>query len=273
MTATDADHVVATRTFYDAIAEDYAALFRDQLAVRPLDRALLAGFAELVGEGGRVADLGCGPGVVTAHLASLGLSVFGLDLSEGMLAIARRENPGLCFEQGSMRHLDLPDGALGGVVSWYSTIHTPQEELPAVYAEFRRVLGDGGGLLFSFPFGDEPLHPIGDSVVEALEGPGQLAAAVSSGASSGADQRPGRGPGGPLGGRGHRRDQLGTLAVHRLDMLVGDLEVVGVGDGPGAGPHDRQAPLGHHDVPVAGRVEAVDDQVAQPADQRQEHSR
>jgi SAM-dependent methyltransferase len=156
MTATDADHVVATRTFYDAIAEDYAALFRDQLAVRPLDRALLAGFAELVGEGGRVADLGCGPGVVTAHLASLGLSAFGLDLSEGMLAIARRENPGLRFEQGSMRHLDLPDGALGGVVSWYSTIHTPQEELPAVYAEFRRVLAPGGHLLLAFQCGDEP---------------------------------------------------------------------------------------------------------------------
>ncbi|MEZ3180004.1 methyltransferase domain-containing protein [Streptomyces pimonensis] len=156
MTADDADHTAATRTFYDAIAEDYAALFRDQLTGRPLDRALLAGFAELVGEGGRVADLGCGPGAVTAHLASLGLSVFGLDLSEGMLAIARREHPGLRFEQGSMRHLDLPDGALAGVVSWYSTIHTPQEELPAAYAEFRRVLAPGGHLLLAFQCGDEP---------------------------------------------------------------------------------------------------------------------
>ncbi|MFF6811645.1 class I SAM-dependent methyltransferase [Streptomyces sp. NPDC012403] len=160
MTATDADHaadhVVATRTFYDAVAEDYAALFRDSLAAMPLDRALMAGFAELVGEGGRVADLGCGPGRVTAHLASLGLSVFGLDLSESMLAIARRENPGLRFEQGSMRSLDLPDGGLAGVVSWYSTIHTPQDELPAVYAEFRRVLAPGGHLLLAFQCGDEP---------------------------------------------------------------------------------------------------------------------
>ncbi|GGX36447.1 methyltransferase [Streptomyces malachitofuscus] len=156
MTAADADHVVATRTFYDAIAEDYAALFHDALAAMPLDRAQLAGFAELVGAGGRVADLGCGPGRVTAHLASLGLSVFGLDLSEGMLAIARRENPGLRFEQGSMQQLDLPDGALDGVVSYYSTIHTPQHELPAIYAEFRRVLTPGGHLLLAFQCGDEP---------------------------------------------------------------------------------------------------------------------
>lgn len=167
MTAADADHVAATRTFYDAVAEDYAALFRDQLTVRPLDRALLAGFAELVGEDGRVADLGCGPGVVTAHLASLGLSVFGLDLSEGMLAIARREHPGLRFEHGSMRRLDLPGGSLEGVVSWYSTIHTPLDELPAVYAEFRRVLAPGGHLLLAFQCGDEPRrheHPWGHPV-------------------------------------------------------------------------------------------------------------
>ncbi|MFF9204188.1 class I SAM-dependent methyltransferase [Streptomyces sp. NPDC014986] len=150
------EHIVATRTFYDAIAEDYAALFRDVLVTSPLDRTLMAGFAELVGEGGEVADLGCGPGWVTAHLASLGLSVFGLDLSASMLGIARRENPGLRFEQGSMLSLDVPDGALAGVVSWYSSIHTPLDELPALFAEFRRVLAPGGHLLLAFQAGDEP---------------------------------------------------------------------------------------------------------------------
>lgn len=128
---TDTDFVTATRTFYDTVAEDYAEQFRDVLTVSPLDRVLLDGFAELVGDSGRVADLGCGPGRVTGYLASLGLSVFGLDLSESMLAIARRENPGLRFERGSMLELDLPDGALAGALSWYSSIHTPVDELPA----------------------------------------------------------------------------------------------------------------------------------------------
>ncbi|GGW31578.1 class I SAM-dependent methyltransferase [Streptomyces griseoloalbus] len=149
-------HVRATRTFYDTIAEDYADHFRDILDALPLDRALLAGYAELVGPGGRVADVGCGPGRVTAHLASLGLSVLGLDLSEGMLTIARRENPGLRFEQGSMLNLDLPDGSLAGVVSYYSTIHLPEDELPAAFAEFLRVLAPGGHLLVAFQVGDEP---------------------------------------------------------------------------------------------------------------------
>jgi hypothetical protein len=125
----------------------------------------------------------------------------------------------------------------------------------------------GGGLAAGD--GDEAFHPVRGGVVEALEGARQLATAAA--AAGRADQRPGRRPGGPLGGRGHRRDQLGPLPVHRLDVLLGHLEVVGVGHSPGAGPDDRQAPLGHHDVAVAGRVQAVDDQIAQPADERQQH--
>ncbi|MFI8193014.1 class I SAM-dependent methyltransferase [Streptomyces sp. NPDC085946] len=155
---TDTDFVTATRTFYDAIAEDYADRFRDVFPAMPLDLAVLAGFAGLVGEGGEVADLGCGPGWTTAYLASRGLSVFGVDLSEAMLAIARREHPGLRFEQGSMLELALPDGALAGVVSWYSTIHTPLDRLPDLFAEFRRVLAPGGHLLLGFQAGDEPRH-------------------------------------------------------------------------------------------------------------------
>ncbi|MFG3011519.1 class I SAM-dependent methyltransferase [Streptomyces cinerochromogenes] len=147
-----------TRTFYDTIAEDYAAHFRNPLADRPLERALLAAYAEQVGAGGQVADLGCGPGEVTAYLAGLGLSVFGLDLSESMVAVARRDFPALRFEQGSMRELPLADGSLAGVVSWYSSIHTPVDELPDLFAEFHRVLAPGRRLLLAFQVGDAPLR-------------------------------------------------------------------------------------------------------------------
>jgi trans-aconitate methyltransferase len=39
---------------------------------------------------GPVADVGCGPGNVTAHLHTLGLTAFGVDLSPEMVGLARR---------------------------------------------------------------------------------------------------------------------------------------------------------------------------------------
>ncbi|MFG3034239.1 class I SAM-dependent DNA methyltransferase [Streptomyces sp. NPDC048253] len=155
---TSATRVSATRAFYDAIAEDYAERNRDELAAKPLERAVLGAYAELVGAGGRVADLGCGPGRVTGFLGARGLDVCGLDLSESMLAVARRENPAIRFERGSMLELDFADGSLAGVVSFYSSIHTPVENLPALFAEFHRGLAPGGHLLLAFQVGDEPRH-------------------------------------------------------------------------------------------------------------------
>jgi SAM-dependent methyltransferase len=147
-----------TRAAYDSVATLYAELFGDVLDTLPLERALLAAFADLVrGHGnGPVADIGCGPGHVTAHLNSLGLNVFGIDLSPEMIAIARRTHPDLRFDVGSMTALDLADGVLGGVLANYSFIHTPPAELPVVFAEFARVLAPGGHLLLGFFAGDDP---------------------------------------------------------------------------------------------------------------------
>lgn len=61
---TEPAHLTATRASYDTVAVDYAEIVRTLLAENPLDRAMLAAFAELVqaAGGGPVADLGCGPG-------------------------------------------------------------------------------------------------------------------------------------------------------------------------------------------------------------------
>lgn len=150
--------VHATRAAYDTVAESYAELLAGELTAKPLDRAMLAAFAELVPDGGPVADLGCGPGRVTAHVHGLGLDVFGVDLSPAMVDEARRRHPGLRFDVGSMAALDLRDGELAGIVAWYSVIHTPPERLPSLFAELRRVLVPGGRLLLAFQAGDERVH-------------------------------------------------------------------------------------------------------------------
>nr|WP_042195215.1 class I SAM-dependent methyltransferase [Kibdelosporangium sp. MJ126-NF4]CEL21804.1 methyltransferase [Kibdelosporangium sp. MJ126-NF4]CTQ92584.1 methyltransferase [Kibdelosporangium sp. MJ126-NF4] len=158
---TEPSYLAATRASYDTVAEDYTKLVTTLFAQEPLGRAMLAAFSEIVldGGGGLVADLGCGPGHVTAHLSSLGLSAFGVDLSPRMIEIATRSYPDLRFETGSMTGLDLQDGQLAGVVAWWSIFHTPPENLPALFAEFQRILAPGGHILIGFHVGDEHLRP------------------------------------------------------------------------------------------------------------------
>lgn len=155
------DALSATRDAYDAAASTYAQLFSDSLRDSPLDRAILGAFAEVVraGGGGQAADLGCGPGHVTAHLDELGLEAFGVDASPAMIELARQAHPGLRFEVGSMTAPDIADGALDGVLSRWSVIHTPPQELPAIVKEFQRVLAPGGHLLIGFSASDDASHP------------------------------------------------------------------------------------------------------------------
>ncbi|GAA0631270.1 class I SAM-dependent methyltransferase [Sporichthya brevicatena] len=152
------DFLTATRRSYDAVAETVADAWRHDLDVKPWDRAALSVFAELVGPGGRVADVGCGTGRVTAWLAARGLDVVGIDLSPGMLAVARRDHPGLSFSVGDMTDLQLPAGSLDGLLAFYSIIHAPPARLPDAFAGFARALAPRGHLLVVFQAGDEVVH-------------------------------------------------------------------------------------------------------------------
>ncbi|GAA0429643.1 class I SAM-dependent methyltransferase [Leifsonia naganoensis] len=134
------------------MAQDYADLLRDDLRGNTFDRAVLGIFAEQVidGGGGPVADLGCGPGRITGHLAGLGLDVWGIDLSPGMVEVARREHPGIPFSVGSMLDLPFGEAELAGALAWYSIIHIPQDEQDALFREFARVVRPGGRLVLAF---------------------------------------------------------------------------------------------------------------------------
>jgi ubiquinone/menaquinone biosynthesis C-methylase UbiE len=145
-----------TRNSYDTVAESYAEIVRDLLDKAPYERAALALFVDLVraAGGGPVADVGCGPGRVTAVLREHGADAFGIDLSPAMIALARRDHPGVRFEVGSMTDLDLPDASVGGLLAWYSLIHIPDDEIGTVLGHFHRVLRPGGLLMLGFHVGD-----------------------------------------------------------------------------------------------------------------------
>ncbi len=66
----------------------------------------------------------------------------------------------------SFRALPFEDGSFGGILAWYSLIHTPPADVPAVLAEFARVLRPGGGLLLGF-FDGAPREPFAHAIAPA----------------------------------------------------------------------------------------------------------
>ena len=53
-----------------------------------------------------------------------------------------------------MTDLELADGGLAGLLAWFSLIHVPDDGVPAVLAEFSRVLQPGAPLLLGFHSGE-----------------------------------------------------------------------------------------------------------------------
>lgn len=149
---TEPDDLTATRAAYDDAAARYAEFAREHFSANALHYAMIPVFAEQVRTAGDglVADVGCGPGHITAHLRSLGVTAFGVDLSPELIALARDAHPELRFEVGLMGALDVADASLAGIVAFYSIIHSPPERLPETLAEFHRALAPGGHLLLSF---------------------------------------------------------------------------------------------------------------------------
>ena len=147
----------ALQRTYDAVADDYVAHIFDELKDKPFDRQLLDEVVAQAG-GGIVCDLGCGPGHVARYLHERGAKVVGVDLSPAMIERARALTPGVRFEAGDMRALDVPDGAWQSIVAMYSIIHIVPDSLAGAFREMRRVLAPGGSLLASFHIGSEIFH-------------------------------------------------------------------------------------------------------------------
>lgn len=156
----DSASLASIRAAYDAVAPAYAVRFLRELDEKPLDRVLLGWFAEMLRGAGPVADLGTGCGHVARYVHERGVDVFGVDLSDRSVALAREthRDRGLQFRQGDFFALDLADGALAGAVAFYAHVHLPPKELPAAFREMARVLRPGAPALVAFHVGDERIH-------------------------------------------------------------------------------------------------------------------
>jgi ubiquinone/menaquinone biosynthesis C-methylase UbiE len=119
-----------------------------------VDADVGARFGSALGEAarGRLIDVACGPGVVTAALAPNAASVMAFDATEQMLAKARERcsKAGVSnveFKSGDAEHLPFVDGEFDGGVTRAALHHfaNPQRAI----SEMFRVLRPGGVAVFA----------------------------------------------------------------------------------------------------------------------------
>ena len=128
---------------FDEIARALAAGSAHE-ELTPAERALLA---HTPAHARRAIDVGCGDGVITRVLARRGVDMVGIDLSPGMIDLARaRTDPALriAYRLADVMTADLPDGAFDLVVSVSMAHHLP---LDRIVPRLARLLAPGGTLL------------------------------------------------------------------------------------------------------------------------------
>lgn len=150
---------------YDGRAAEYIDLFGSVEDLAQRDRDTIATWRD--GTDGSLLDAGCGPGHWSRELAQDGVrDVVGLDASAEFVAAARERFPDIPFHQGDLAAIPLADASVGGVLAWYSLIHTPPANLPTILAELARVLSPGGSVLIGF-FDGAPGEPFDHAVHRA----------------------------------------------------------------------------------------------------------
>ena len=144
---------------YSKTARKYAEKFSDELSLKYFDRIYLKAFADRNKSKGRILDIGCGTGHISKFLYDCGCSqVTGIDLSPGMIGVARNLYPDLSFETGDMLSLPNEDQSIYGAIAMYSIIHFDYQAIEKAFKEVNRILVLTSDFLVSFHIGDTILH-------------------------------------------------------------------------------------------------------------------
>lgn len=138
---------IETQQTYDVIAPEYA---RHTSTAYPRLLEEVASLAAQMPPGGRIADVGCGPGREVRLLREEGFTVLGLDLSLRQLRAGGL--PGVA--QADMRRLPVRSDSLDALWCQAALLHIPREAVPTVLGEFGRTVHLGGWLYLTVAEGD-----------------------------------------------------------------------------------------------------------------------
>lgn len=138
----------ATRAYYDEFSARYEDRRggRDPGGYHDLVDELEADMVRRHGDGGDVLEVGCGTGLVLERIRAFARSARGVDLSPGMLALARAR--GLDVVEGSATALPFPDASFDVACSFKVLAHV--EDIGLALSEMSRVVRPGGVVLAEF---------------------------------------------------------------------------------------------------------------------------
>ena len=138
----------ATRAYYDEFSKSYERHRRpnDEDGYHALVDDLEVELCERYGSGRDVLECGCGTGLILERVARFARRAAGIDLSPGMLELARSR--GLDVREGSVTALPFDDATFDVTCSFKVLAHVP--DIGKALAEMARVTRPGGVILAEF---------------------------------------------------------------------------------------------------------------------------
>jgi SAM-dependent methyltransferase len=136
-----------TLRVYDAKAADYAKLIGSDTKENPY----LERFIARLPTGGRVLDLGCGPGLAATRMANAGLQVDAMDGSAEMVAMAAQHD-GVTAWQATFDQITGTD-IYDGIWANFCLLHASKEAMPHHLAAMVTALKPGGAFHIGMKLG------------------------------------------------------------------------------------------------------------------------
>ncbi|WP_313258000.1 class I SAM-dependent methyltransferase [Sphingobacterium sp.] len=130
---------------YDIIGES----FYENRSQNLMEEKYLESICSLIPKAGKILDLGCGSGKpIFEYFKKRGYKLLGVDASEKMLAIARKNFPEDDFLLMDMRQLNL-DQKFHAIIAWHSFFHLEAKDQENMFNIFQELLEPNGILMFT----------------------------------------------------------------------------------------------------------------------------
>jgi SAM-dependent methyltransferase len=128
-------------SFYNKIAKSYYETKGKIYPKKDLDK-----FLSYIEPSSSILDLGCGPGQASKIFCERKYLVTGLDFSEEMLKIAKKEAPCAKFILEDIRNIDkiFRNELFEGIWACSSFLHIPKKEMPSVFNQVYNLLKNQG---------------------------------------------------------------------------------------------------------------------------------